>query len=97
MGYVVALGYDLSVLNFIVGSHLALAQELIGVAGLGVDLPDANRQTALHYAVFKRQPDVITYLLSEGAEKELPNSRGITPRVAAIMSDDAAVMAAMGV
>ena len=74
-----------------------MAQELIDVAGLGVDLPDVNRFTSLHYAVFKRQPDIITYLLGVGAEKTLPDVNGCTPETHAILSQDAAVMAAMGV
>ena len=97
MDYVVACGYDLSILNFVVGSNLAMAEELIDVAGLGVDLPDVNRFTSLHYAVFKRQANVITYLLGKGAEKNLPDVNGITPKTHAILTQDAAIMEAMGV
>lgn len=74
-----------------------LATEFIEVVGENVDKEDAKGRTALHLAVECKNLAVVNYLLSKGANKWKRDHRGYTPNERAILSRDAAVIAAMGI
>ncbi|XP_041367639.1 myotrophin-like [Gigantopelta aegis] len=44
----------------------------------------ASGRLAIHYAADYGQPDVIEYLISKGADVNIPDKHGITPLLAAI-------------
>ena len=49
-----------------------------------VDKLDERKRTALHYAVERSFPDVVSYLLKKGAKPTLQDLNGMTPLHAAL-------------
>jgi ankyrin repeat protein len=43
--------------------------------------------TILHYAAYKKNKDIISYLIKNGAQVTIKNSRGLTPRDVAVDQD----------
>lgn len=82
---------------WLMGRDVTLATEFIEVVGRDVNQKDINGETALHFAVIHLNVPLITYLLSQGANKELANDAGITPIKQALLTGNTDVIAAMGV
>lgn len=84
------------VLPWFMGSFVEGAQGMIEEAGVAVDNLDHYNRSALHLAAIKTKPDVITYLLSKGADKTLLDRDNLSPVDLALLTSDQATIDAMG-
>ena len=62
-------------------------------AGMGVDAPEPDGTTALHWAVHRDDPAMVDLLVGAGADVNLTNDYGVTPLSLACTSGSAEVVA----
>lgn len=87
----------LGAVPWLMSGSVKLATAFITEAGQSANVLGLRSRTALHLAAYYRRAAVITYLLSQGANKTLQDDEGLTPVVIAILTNDPATIAAMGV
>lgn len=56
--------------------------------GANVNLPDHDDNTALHWAVWQKKPEMIDLLLKHGADKTLRNRKRVSAQMAAREDDN---------
>lgn len=72
--------------------NAAIAQRLIAL-GVPVNAETSlDNDTALHYAVRNKRPDVVQVLLAAGADPNIENTRGFSPLHEAVEVDDARII-----
>jgi ankyrin repeat protein len=64
-------------------------------AGSDVNAPEADGTSALLWAVYQSQPELVTVLLEAGADPNAPNNFGVTPLLQASRAGDAATVTAL--
>lgn len=67
--------------------HMALAEHLLSIPGLNVNIQNRRDETALHIAVEMDHIQLVKALLSAGASPQLLNADGCTPLDLAISTD----------
>ena len=70
--------------------------EEIELSKNGIDYQDSVGNTALHWAIECRNPDVVKTLLSHGADPALPDFRGMTPLHMAAFHDHESIPLLLG-
>jgi len=74
--------------------NAAEVRELIR-AQVDVNLAEADGSTALLWAAYQADPEMVTALVAAGAHVDQPNRYGVTPLLQAARTGDAAVMAVL--
>lgn len=87
---------DAGVLAWLMAGSVALATAMIADAGMDVNFSGSLGRRPLHFAALYCKVDVITYLRSMGADNNLTDIEGLTPKDFALATEDAGVIAAMG-
>jgi len=60
--------------------HVESVRVLLSLGEASVDITDESNNTALHYAVANQQLNVVRLLLQYGANPQLPNRDGVSPK-----------------
>lgn len=83
------------VLSWLMAGSVKLATAFLTEEGQDVNIAGPSGMTALHFAAKHERPDVITYLRSQGGDREIENDEGLTPRDVANLTGNPDVIAAM--
>ena len=83
--------------SWLMGAMLKAATEFIEEGVVGVNNVGIQGRTPLHWAVIKELVDVVTYLVAQGANKNIVDHMGYTPIAYAQLIENQDILDALGV